>query len=582
MTSQEERVVAMVRDGAITEEDAHRLIGALRTRPRLWAIHMAYKPMELLSTRTARIAAIIITALSILVARPGVRFDGALDLHRVVGPLRWNLVLLDAANAVLLTATVLWLAGRLAARGVRWIDFVLAVAIARAPQVVAGVATYLIMPDPRMMQEAVVATLTRNAPLPASLYVSGILLPPFLIWFVVLLYQGFRTSSGLHGARAGVTFTLGIIAAEIVTKIVLFAASATVLATTLHAQTPLRPQTPQPPFPYQQEEVTFRNDAANLRFAGTLTRPSAVRPVPAVLLITGSGAQDRDETIFDHKPFAVLADYLTRQGVAVLRVDDRGVGGSDRGPDGVTSSDFAGDVRAGVAYLRNRSEIDAMRIGLVGHSEGAMLAAMVAADSADVAFIVMIAGTGVPGDEILYSQAAAMIRGIGGSDAVIAWDRSLRERVFSAIKAETDGWPNAARRDALLAELAAQTPSAPGVPNGAQTRKQAEALLAAMSAPWLRFFIAYDPRPTLARVRVPVLAVGGDKDVQVPAKENLTEIEQAIKKGGNANVTTALMPGLNHLLQTSTTGLPAEYARIEETIAPAALAIIANWIAQQK
>ena len=226
MISQEERVVAMVRDGALTEDEGQRLIGALRTPRRFSSILMAYKPMDLLSTREAWIAAVIITVLSIVVARLGIRFDGALDLHRVAGPLRWSVVLLDAANSVLVTATVLWLAGRFAARGVRWIDFVLAVAIARAAAVAGGVATYLAMPNPQVLQEAVVATMTKNAPLPASIALTAILLPPFLVWFVVLLYQGFRTSSGLQGARAGVTFTLGIITAEIVTKVVLFTVSA--------------------------------------------------------------------------------------------------------------------------------------------------------------------------------------------------------------------------------------------------------------------------------------------------------------------------------------------------------------------
>ncbi len=344
---------------------------------------------------------------------------------------------------------------------------------------------------------------------------------------------------------------------------------------------PKRPQLPTRPFPYVEAEVTFRNEPANLLLAGTLTRPRADGVVPAVLLITGSGPQDRDETILGHKPFLVLADHLTRAGIAVLRVDDRGVGGSSRGPVGATSNDFVGDVRAGISFLQTRAGIDAKRIGLVGHSEGAMLAAMAAASSPDVAFIVMLAGSGVPGDQILSSQAAALFKASGASDAAIAADRSIRERVFAVLRAEADGRPNAALRDTLLAELASEKATVPGAPEGAGARQLGEALLAAGSDPWFRFFMTYDPRSALAKVRVPVLAIGGERDLQVPAAENLREIERALRAGGNGDVTIVLLPTLNHLLQTSTTGLPGEYATIEETIAPAALTLIADWIAKR-
>jgi pimeloyl-ACP methyl ester carboxylesterase len=332
------------------------------------------------------------------------------------------------------------------------------------------------------------------------------------------------------------------------------------------------------PFPYAEEEVTFRNESASLRLTGTLTRPRSKGRVPAVLLITGSGQQDRDETIAGHKPFLVLADHLTRLGVAVLRVDDRGIGGSERGPATATSNDFAGDVAAGVAFLRGRSDVDPVRVGLIGHSEGAVLAAMAAAASPDVAFIVMLAGPGLPGNEVLYSQVAMLARAAGASDAAIAWDRSVRERVFAVVKAETDGRPNAALRQKLLDDLAAQPRAAAGLPDGAAARQLGQVLLGALSSPWLRFFLAYDPRPALARVRVPVLAIGGGKDVQVAAAENLKEIERAVRGGGNQEVATVLMPNLNHLLQTSTTGLPGEYATIEETVAPEMLTLVSDWV----
>lgn len=343
---------------------------------------------------------------------------------------------------------------------------------------------------------------------------------------------------------------------------------------------PRRPQMPVPPMPYLEENVTFRNEGADLQLAGTLTLPRAQKRVAAVLLITGSGQQDRDQTIFGHKPFWVWADHLTRQGVAVLRVDDRGVGGSARGSQNPTSLDFATDVRAGLEFLRRRPEIDPDRVGLIGHSEGAILAVMVAAGTPAPAFIVMLAGTGVPGDQILYSQAASLFKAQGASDDAIAWDRSIRERVFAILKAEAGGKPNTAAREKLLEELGAAKPVAPGAPDGAAARQLASALFKA-SQPWLQFFLEFDPRPTLMKVRCPVLAIGGDRDVQVPARENLTEIEKALAAGGNKEVTTVALPGLNHLLQTSVTGTPSEYATIEETIAPAVLKLVSDWIAKR-
>ena len=344
--------------------------------------------------------------------------------------------------------------------------------------------------------------------------------------------------------------------------------------------TPKRPQTPVRPFPYLEEDVTFRNEAGGVQLAGTLTRPRTGERFPAVLLITGSGQQDRDETLFDHKPFLLWADHLTRRGFAVLRVDDRGIGGSTRGPAAVTSNDFAGDVRAGVTFLQERKDIDVKRIGLIGHSEGAMLAAMVAASTPDIAFIVMLAGPGVPGDQILLSQASQLLRAQGATEAAMAWDRSLRERVFAVLKAEADGQPNQGLRQKLLEDVGSANGDT-ALPNGATARSMAEALLKAGSQPWLRFFVSFDPRPMLGKVRCPVLAIGGDHDVQVSARENLAEIERAVRTGGNADVTTVTMPSLNHLLQTSTTGRPDEYATIEETISPAALQLVSDWIAKR-
>lgn len=341
---------------------------------------------------------------------------------------------------------------------------------------------------------------------------------------------------------------------------------------------PNRPQEPKPPFPYRTEDVRFRNATAGIQLAGTLTLPSSSRPAPAVLLISGSGAQDRDETIFDHKPFLVLADHLTRAGFAVLRVDDRGVGGSDRGPAGPTTEDFVGDVLAGVAYLGTRPEIDGRRIGLIGHSEGATIAPMAAVRSSDVAFIVMLAGTGVPGDQVLMSQVEALGRIQGVSSDLMAWDRSMRQRVYELVKSETGGVPDDVRRRALLDGIA----PVPGAPDATSARTQATVLLNASSVPWFRFFLAYDPRPTLQRVKCPVLALGGSLDVQVVADQNLPSIETALRAGGNPDVTVKKLPGLNHLFQSATTGGVDEYVTIEETIAPVALQAITDWLEKRK
>jgi pimeloyl-ACP methyl ester carboxylesterase len=334
-----------------------------------------------------------------------------------------------------------------------------------------------------------------------------------------------------------------------------------------------RPQTPRRPFAYVEENVTYRNEPAGITLAGTLTHPQGRGPFPAVVLITGSGAQDRDESIFDHKPFLVLADVLTKQGLAVLRVDDRGVGGSDPGPATATTRDFAGDVRAGVAFLKGRADVDATRIGLIGHSEGGGIAPMVAADLPEIRFIVLMAGPGVPGDQILYLQAAAALKLSGASSDVIAWDRLVRERVIEQVKAETNGVADIAKRRAVVDSM----PPAPGTP-GSTGQQTATTLFAAYSVAWFRSFLADDPAATLRRVRCPVLAVIGENDTQVPARENLPAIRAALEAGGNRDVTVTSLPRLNHLFQTSATGAVSEYATIEETLAPSFLTLLTDWL----
>ncbi len=302
-----------------------------------------------------------------------------------------------------------------------------------------------------------------------------------------------------------------------------------------------RPQEPTEPFPYLAEDVVFPNASADIELAGTLTLPSGPGPYPAAVLISGSGPQNRDEEIFRHRPFLVLADYLTRQGIAVLRYDDRGFGESGGSFATATSADFATDTEAAVRYLQSREEIDGSRIGLIGHSEGGTIAPLVASRSDAVAS--------------------------GATEAQIATNRELQKLLFAA--ATTDA--TEAELDVELRRIFAEV--APEFTGGAL-----EGQLAFVSSPWMRWFLAYDPGPVLRQLKIPTLAVTGSHDLQVIAGPNLSAIEAALEAAGNPDFSVVELKGLNHMLQTSETGLVSEYGRIEETIAPQALETIGNWI----
>jgi len=342
----------------------------------------------------------------------------------------------------------------------------------------------------------------------------------------------------------------------------------------------LRPQEPKKPYPYIDEEVTYQNTKVGFTLAGTLTMPRTGQPFPAVVLITGSGSQDRDESVFGHRPFLVLSDYLTRRGIAVLRVDDRGVGGSKGDAAQATSEDFAQDVLAGVEYLKTRKEIDRKRIGLIGHSEGGSVAPLVAAQSPDVAFIVLMAGTGVPGDVILERQIENLLKAGGADQALI--DRALKSqrRVVDVAMHEAD--PNVAKEKirSIIGEfMASLEDKQKGAMKYSDDMVSAQASMA--TSKWLRYFITHDPKVTLRKVKCPVLALNGELDKQVPVKDNLPAIEQALREGGNTHFVVKELPGLNHLFQTAQTGNIDEYAKIEETIAPVALETMAQWIEAQ-
>ncbi|MEN6607509.1 MAG: alpha/beta hydrolase [Bryobacteraceae bacterium] len=329
-----------------------------------------------------------------------------------------------------------------------------------------------------------------------------------------------------------------------------------------------RPQTPVRPFPYIEQEVTFANKAAGITLAGTLTIPRGTGPFPAAVLISGSGPQDRDETIAGHKPFLVLSDHLTRQGIAVLRFDDRGKGKSTGNLATATMADFSGDAEAAVAYLRSRKDIQAAKIGLIGHSEGASVASMLAA-RLPMAFIVMMAPPGVRGEDLLLSQTAALMNGMGMPVEQIEKTVAFNKRAYAIARQESD--PAAIDRkvrEILPEVMGDQKPPEQVIKGQVKT----------LASPWFRHFLDYDPAPALKQLRCPALAMIGEKDMQVPADENVNTVRAALLAGGNKDVETVKLPGLNHLFQTAGTGLPMEYGQIEETMAPKALDLISGWI----
>lgn len=331
-----------------------------------------------------------------------------------------------------------------------------------------------------------------------------------------------------------------------------------------------RPQTPQPPFPYRAEEVAFDNPAqSKVHLAGTLTLPAGKGPFPAAILITGSGQQDRDETLLGHKPFAVIADYLTRRGIAVLRVDDRGVGKSTGDVSKATSADFATDANAAFAFLRARAEIRPDAIGFIGHSEGGMIGPIAMATNQQVAFLIMLAGPGTATQRLLLAQRRAIGVSLGQSEAQIARAEPVMASLFKALAS------GATDEEGLAATRALLTPDALAA-LGVPPNTSPQVILAQFGNPWFRYFFQYDPAPNLRAIRVPVLAMNGSLDRQVLPAENLAGIKAALK--GDRDVTIVELPGLNHLFQTARTGAVGEYADIEETIAPVALERMATWI----
>jgi len=339
-----------------------------------------------------------------------------------------------------------------------------------------------------------------------------------------------------------------------------------------------RPQDPKKPYPYREEEVTVPNPAAGIKLAGTLTLPPGEGPHPAVVLITGSGPQDRNESLMGHHPFLVLADHLTRNGIAVLRCDDRGIAQSTGDFSKAVTTDFADDALAAVAWLRSRKEIDPLKIGLIGHSEGGIVAPMAAVREPDhIAFIVLLAGVGVPMEQLLARQGADLARAMGESKEKTEKSVAVQRALFTMLKATPD--------DATAQKLALEIMKkqvAEYLPEERKAVGFSDAMIEGQSkmiaTPWFRKLLIYDPRPTLRKVQCPVLALNGEKDLQVAANENLAGIQEALFEGESMHFETVPFPGLNHLFQTCTTGAPTEYGEIEETIAPIVLEKISSWI----
>lgn len=338
-----------------------------------------------------------------------------------------------------------------------------------------------------------------------------------------------------------------------------------------------RPQEPTPPYPYQNTTVNVENKAAGITLAGTLTVPRTEGPHPAVLLLTGSGPQDRDQTIMGHKPFLVLADYLTRQGFAVLRLDDRGVGKSGGDFATSTTEDFASDAEAGLAYLRQFKFTDNKKTGILGHSEGALVAAKVAAKHPEVAFVVLMAGNAVQGTELLVAQNKALLESAGVPQEQLQKYLKLREAQFQAAATEKDIAKAAEQIRKLEQETKAQLTAQEQQQMGF-TAQGEEAIVSQLSSPWMRYYLAYDPAPALRKLKMPVLVLNGTKDLQVPYQQNLPATEKALKAAGNKKYNVKELPDLNHLFQTAKTGSPAEYGQLEETFAPVALETITNWM----
>lgn len=333
------------------------------------------------------------------------------------------------------------------------------------------------------------------------------------------------------------------------------------------------------PLPYSEEEVAFKS--GRILLAGTLTRPKENFKYPAVILLTGNGPQNRDEDIFGFKIFERIADFLTRRGIAVLRYDDRGVGGSTGNTMQSTTAEFADDAKAAIDFLKKLPNIDSKKIGFIGHSEGAIIASLVASYSSDVAFVVLISGSGVPGGDLLLEQQRLILNASGVENNLIEKNRELQVKINNVLSGGEDF--SSIRNDIeIFAEKDFESLS-PEIKNSILDKKSylnsiVESQIVMFDNPWFRFFVKYDPAPSLKKVKVPVLMIFGGLDLQVSVHQNKNKMEEALEKGGNKNYKTVIFPEANHLYQAAKSGIPAEYESLKKEFVPGFLDTIGNWI----
>jgi pimeloyl-ACP methyl ester carboxylesterase len=349
-----------------------------------------------------------------------------------------------------------------------------------------------------------------------------------------------------------------------------------------------RPQTPTPPFPYQTREVEYWNADKTIQFGGTLTYPSGdpgkavAKQFPAVILITGSGQQDRDEMLYGHRPFAVIADHLTKNGFLVLRVDDRGMGKTTGDFSQATSLDFVKDVEAGLDFLEAQPEVNKEKIGLIGHSEGGMIAPLVANERKEVKFIVLLAGPGVPCADLLEQQSEAVALSQGRTPAEAKANSEFARIAMDEVNKNLDSattFKNIRERvDAWAKTIDTVTMAKIRKMNIASEDELIRQTLKTMSSKWFRYFIAFDPQPHLQKLHCKVLALNGSKDIQVIAATNLQGIRASLQKSRSPEYDVIELPGLNHLFQTCVKCSPAEYGELEETFSPKALETMDQWL----
>jgi pimeloyl-ACP methyl ester carboxylesterase len=343
-----------------------------------------------------------------------------------------------------------------------------------------------------------------------------------------------------------------------------------------------RPQEPMPPFPYKEEEVNFPNKKQGFSLAGTLTIPDGEGPFPAAILVTGSGSQNRDEEIFGHKPFKVIADYLTRNGIAVLRYDDRGAGGSGGSAAGATTEDLATDAWAALDYLLSRPDIDPVRTGIIGHSEGGLIAFILASSQENIKFLVSLAGPGVNGKTILLDQSDHIARLSGAAESILEDNRNVMNGIYEIM---IDNESYETWKEKTL-DFAAEyySNNVLGTYSEEDIERGKQNLLASIPEPsyaWIRYFVMFDPASLFVSINCPVLALNGEKDCQVLPEQNISAINTGLEQAGNTCTKAMILPGLNHLFQNCDTGLLNEYGIIEETFDPGTLELISNWIWQQ-